>query len=186
MKIFKSEIFWTLLTILPIMAFLIASIIVSEKVRQEKEEVQVVSSLPLILEDSKVVYFEKTHEKEFKIPVVKFNINGIMACFIVDTGSNGSILDYKWYKENSELFTFKEDTYIDYVGVSGVSTIRTVYVDGLVNGINVSFTTSDLSAIIKTLKNHNLNVVGILGSVYLEENNYIIDYNTKSIYRKFN
>ena len=152
----------------------------------EKEEVQVVSSLPLILEDSKVVYFEKTHEKEFKIPVVKFNVNGVMACFIVDTGSNGSILDYKWYKENSELFTFKKDTYIDYVGVSGVSTIRTVYVDGLVNGINVSFTTSDLSAIIKTLKNHKLNVVGILGSVYLEKNNYIIDYNTKSIYRKFN
>ena len=145
-----------------------------------------VSSLPLILEDSKVVYFEKTHEKEFKIPVVKFNINGVMACFIVDTGSNGSILDYKWYKENSELFIFKKDTYIDYVGISGVSTIRTVYVDGFVNGINVNFTTSDLSEIIKTLKNHNLNVVGILGSVYLEENNYIIDYNTKSIYRKFN
>ena len=186
MKIFKREIFWTLLPILPIMAFLIASIIVSEKVRQEKEEVQVVSSLPLILEDSKVVYFEKTHEKEFKIPVVKFNINGVMACFIVDTGSNGSILDYKWYKENSELFIFKKDTYIDYVGISGVSTIRTVYVDGFVNGINVNFTTSDLSEIIKTLKNHNLNVVGILGSVYLEENNYIIDYNTKSIYRKFN
>lgn len=186
MRIFKSEIFWTLLTILPIIAFLIASIIVSEKVRQEKEEAQVVSSLPLILEDSKVVYFEKTHEKEFKIPVVKFNINGVMACFIVDTGSNGSILDYKWYKENSELFIFKKDTYIDYVGISGVSTIRTVYVDGLVNGINVNFTTSDLSEIIKTLKNHNLNVVGILGSVYLEKNNYIIDYNTKSIYRKFN
>ena len=80
----------------------------------------------------------------------------------------------------------KKIPYIDYVGVSGVSTIKTVYVDGLVNGINISFTTSDLSAIIKTLKNHNLNVVGILGSVYLEENNYIIDYNTKSIYRKFN
>lgn len=186
MKIFKKEIFWTLLTILPIIAFLIASIVVSEKVRQEKEEVQVVSSLPLILEDSKVVYFEKTHEKEFKIPVVKFNVNGVIACFIVDTGSNGSILDYKWYKENAELFTFKKDTYIDYVGVSGVNNIRTVYVDGLVNGINISFTTSDLSAIIKTLKGHNLNVVGILGSVYLEENNYIIDYNTKSIYRKFN
>jgi hypothetical protein len=186
MKIFKKEVFWTLLTILPIMAFLIASIVVSEKVRQEKEEVQVVSSLPLMLRDSKVVYFEKTHEKEFKIPVVKFNINGITACFIVDTGSNGSILDYKWYKENSELFIFKKDTYIDYVGISGVSTIRTVYVDGFVNGINVNFTTSDLSEIIKTLKNHNLNVVGILGSIYLEKNNYIIDYNTKSIYRKFN
>ena len=186
MRIFKSEIFWASLTILPIIAFLIASIIVSEKVRQEKEEVQVVSSLPLILEDSKVVYFEKTHEKEFKIPVVKFNINGVMACFIVDTGSNGSILDYKWYKENSELFIFKKDTYIDYVGISGVSTIRTVYVDGMIEGDVVNFTTSDLSEIIKTLKNHNLNVVGILGSIYLEKNNYIIDYNTKSIYRKFN
>ena len=186
MRIFKREIFWTLLTILSIIAFLIASIVVSEKVRQEKEEVQVVSSLPLVLEDSKIVYFEKTHEKEFKIPVVKFNVNGVTACFIVDTGSNGSILDYKWYKENAELFTFKKDTYIDYVGVSGVSTIRTVYVDGLVNGIHVNFTTSDLSVIIKTLKDHNLNVVGILGSVYLEKNNYIIDYNTKSIYRKFN
>ena len=185
MKIFKREIFWTLLTILPI-TLLIASMIVIGKVRQEKEEVQVVSSLPLILEDSKVVYFESTHEKEFKIPVVKFNVNGVMACFIVDTGSNGSILDYKWYKENSALFTFKKDTYIDYVGVSGVSTIRTVYVDGLVNGINISFTTSDLTAIIKILKNYNLNVVGILGSVYLEENNYIIDYNTKSIYKKNN
>ena len=185
MRIFKSEIFWTLLTVLPIIAFLIASIVVSEKVRKE-EEAQVVSPISLILTDSATVYFESTHEKEFKIPVVKFNVNGVMACFIVDTGSNGSILDYKWYKENSELFTFKKDTYIDYVGVSGVSTIRTVYVDGLVNGINVSFTTSDLSAIIKTLKNHKLNVVGILGSVYLEKNNYIINYNTKSIYKTIN
>ena len=184
MKIFKRKIFWVWgIIVLSIITLTIGITLLTES---KVKEVQVVSSLPLILEDSKVVYFEKTHEKEFKIPVVKFNVNGIMACFIVDTGSNGSILDYKWYKENSELFTFKKDTYIDYVGVSGVSTIRTVYVDGLVNGINISFTTSDLSAIIKTLKNHNLNVVGILGSVYLEENNYIIDYNTKSIYRKFN
>lgn len=184
MKIFKRKIFWVWgIIVLSIITLTIGITLLTES---KVKEVQVVSSLPLILEDSKVVYFEKTHEKEFKIPVVKFNVNGVMACFIVDTGSNGSILDYKWYKENSELFTFKKDTYIDYVGVSGVSTIRTVYVDGLVNGINVNFTTSDLSAIIKTLKNHNLNVIGILGSVYLEENNYIIDYNTKSIYRKFN
>lgn len=152
----------------------------------EKEEVQMISSPPLMLEDSVVMYFEKTHEKEFKIPVVKFDVNGVMACFIIDTGSNGSILDYKWYKENAKLFTFKKDTYIDYVGVSGVNNIRTIYVDGLVNGVNISFTTSNLSAVVKTLKKHNLDVVGILGSVYLEENNYIIDYNTKSIYRKFN
>lgn len=184
MRIFKRKIFWVWgIIVLSIITLTIGITLLTES---KVKEVQVVSSLPLMLMESKVMYFESTHEKEFKIPVVKFNVNGVMSCFIVDTGSNGSILDYKWYKENSELFTFKQDTYIDYVGVSGVSTIRTVYVDGLVNGINVNFTTSDLSAIIKTLKNHNLNVVGILGSVYLEENNYIIDYNTKSIYRKFN
>ena len=184
MRIFKRKIFWVWgIIVLSIITLTIGITLLTES---KVKEIQVVSSLPLILEDSKVVYFESTHEKEFKIPVVKFNVNGVMACFIVDTGSNGSILDYKWYKENSELFTFKKDTYIDYVGVSGVSTIRTVYVDGLVNGINISFTTSDLTAIIKILKNYNLNVVGILGSVYLEENNYIIDYNTKSIYKKNN
>lgn len=185
MKIFNKKYFWVLLTVLPIIAFLIASIVVSEQ-KKAREEVQAISSLPLILTDTATVFFENTHKEEFKIPVVEFNVNGVLACFIIDTGSNGSILDYKWYKENSGLFTFKKATYIDYIGVSGVSTIRTVYVDGVVNGIKTNFTTSDLTAIIKTLKNHNLDVVGILGSVYLEQNNYIIDYNTKSIYRKFN
>lgn len=184
MKTVRNKIFWSCSISIIITILIIANLprIITPKVN----EIEKITPISLVSKDSNVVYFESTHEEEFKIPVVEFNINGVLACFIIDTGSNGSILDYKWYKENSGLFTFKKATYIDYIGVSGVSTIRTVYVDGVVNGIKTNFTTSDLTAIIKTLKNHNLDVVGILGSVYLEQNNYIIDYNTKSIYRKFN
>lgn len=184
MKTVRNKIFWCCSISIITTIFIIANLprIITPKVN----EIEEFTPISLVSKDSNVVYFESTHEKEFKIPVVEFNINGVLACFIIDTGSNGSILDYKWYKENSGLFTFKKATYIDYIGVSGVSTIRTVYVDGVVNGIKTNFTTSDLTAIIKTLKNHNLDVVGILGSVYLEQNNYIIDYNTKSMYRKFN
>lgn len=184
MKTVRNKIFWSCSISIIITILIIANLprIITPKVN----EIEKITPISLVSKDSNVVYFEKTSEEEFKIPVVKFDVNGVEACFIIDTGSNSSILDYKWYKENSKLFTFKRKTYINYVGISGTSTVKTVYVDGLVNGISVNFTTSDLSAIIKTLKNHNLDVVGILGSVYLEQNNYIIDYNTKSIYRKFN
>lgn len=184
MKTVRNKIFWYCSISIIIAILIIANLprIITPKV----DEIEKITPTSLVLKDSNVVYFEKTSKGEFKIPVVKFNVNGVEACFIIDTGSNSSILDYKWYKENSQLFTFKKESYIDYVGISGVNTVKTVYVDGLINGISVNFTTSDLSAITRTLKNHKLNVVGILGSVYLEKNNYIIDYNTKSIYKKNN
>lgn len=149
-----------------------------------KRGAEIAPSIPLVIEDSKVIPFKTHKEVDFKIPVITVNINGVYADLIVDTGSNSSILDYKWYKENKNLFNFKKESYIDYIGISGVHTVKTVHIDGLVNGINTDFTTSDLTAIRKTLKKHGLNVVGILGSIYLEENNYLIDYKSKTVYSK--
>ena len=152
----------------------------------EKEEAEMVSSLPSIVQDSRTIPFELHNESNFKIPIIILDVNGEKAGFMVDTGSNGSILDYKWYKEHENLFTLRKKSYIDYLGISGVSRIKTVYLDGIVDGASISFTTSDLSAIRKSLEKHGLSIVGILGSVYLEENNYVIDYKTQSIYIKSN
>lgn len=152
---------------------------------EPKEEPITDSSFCFNSKDEIILSFVEHKNDGFKIPIVSYTVNGEEIHFIVDTGSNISIIDYMWYSKHTKLFTKQKETYINYVGISGLSANKkAIYLTGILDNKPVSFTSSDLSEIRKVTNNYGLKVIGILGSIFLEENDYIIDYSAKAIYKK--
>lgn len=126
-------------------------------------------------ESRKVVFYSVKN-----CPVVRAEINGKKAYFLVDSGSSFSIINSK----SIGRFSFREtttSTKINGINSTGnmlneVESIR-VHING--RKVDVEFLSMDLEKLKK-----NLGVDGILGSDWMRKNKIIIDYKRSILWLK--
>lgn len=119
------------------------------------------------------------------VPLVKGTLNGKLAYFIIDSGSSLSMLDEKQIEEYE--FTIVVDVSNNQVaGIGGMLSAPHTVSDAKVTigGIEVvaDFKAQDLQAMTRSIKTHaGFDVVGIVGSDWLANNNLVINYARKTI-----
>lgn len=119
-------------------------------------------------------------------PIVKAELNGKSAYFLVDTGSDMTIL----HSDGANRFDFKPLTASasqqQALGLSGTrQTIHRVKNVKLILGstpIKALYKTYDLSGVVRSLKNRvGVNITGIIGSDVMKRYGFIIDYQQQTI-----
>jgi predicted aspartyl protease len=114
------------------------------------------------------------------VPIIEVELNGKRARFLIDTGASSNILA----SGEKKKYGFK--TYSNSKGVvSGIGGSEQMLSVGgtevLINKVRVRmpFKSIDLSHV-----KNKLHIQGIIGSRWLDQQDYIIDYCTNTIYRK--
>lgn len=119
-------------------------------------------------------------------PIIKANLNGKPAFFLVDTGSDYTVLHSKTADRfNFEALLASRDQH-QVLGFSG--TPNTVYRAKDVNlvigttPVKALFQTYDLSGVVQSLYNRiHVKVAGIIGSDVMKRYGFIIDYQKQTI-----
>lgn len=120
---------------------------------------------------------------ENTMPVVKYNIGEKGTNFIVDTGSDVSIIDDDYYLNHMDFFNFIENSSSDINTISGTISKGVIVTNTLLNdSIPVTFYITDIDNVkrevfIKTGKQ----IDGILGCDFLYDNKAIIDFKRKEL-----
>lgn len=127
-------------------------------------------------------YYKFFKNNEIKIPIVEKTIGNKSYNFIIDSGANISLIDSTWYSNNTDLFKYEGTNEIWMTGVSGIIKSNTVIISTKVDSNLMYFATSDLTSVIKALREQKIEVIGLLGSEYLQHNKLILDYNKKALY----
>ena len=125
------------------------------------------------------IKFENNKDYRVKIPIVKKEIEGKDYMFIIDSGASMSIIDSTFYNNNSQLFEFKEEVDLIFTGISTKIELTSPLILTKVNNNITLFVVSDISSMRNSFSEYNYNIIGILGSDYLNKNKLIIDYNNK-------
>lgn len=120
------------------------------------------------------------------LPIVKLELNGKQAYFIVDTGASMSLLDKsvkKFYRFTTR--NVNDDSSINSIlGIGGRQELE--YADNVLLTIKgkkiecINFKSIKLSNL-----RRSLNVVGIIGSDFLLEHGYTIDFKEKMLIKAF-
>ena len=119
-------------------------------------------------------------------PIIKVELNGKTAYFLVDTGSDMTIL----HKDEASRFDFHpllvSSSKQSALGLSGQQqTIHKAKNVNMVIGsmpIKALFKTYDLSGVVSSLRNRvNVKVAGIIGSDVMKRYGFIIDYQHQTI-----
>lgn len=121
------------------------------------------------------------------VPVVDFKINGKSANFIVDTGSEISILDDEVYADAKEDYVVIDTIRININTVNGNSeNVEMLEAKCYLNdSIPATFFITDIDNIIEqTFVNNGIMVNGILGCDFLYGNDIIIDFKNKTVSNK--
>lgn len=120
---------------------------------------------------------------ENTMPVIKYNIDEKGVNFIVDTGSDVSIIDDDYYLSHMDFFNFIENSSSDINTISGTISKGVIVTNTLLNdSIPVTFYITDIDNVkrevfIKTGKQ----IDGILGCDFLYDNKAIIDFKRKEL-----
>ncbi|WP_353333790.1 hypothetical protein [Bacteroides sedimenti] len=120
------------------------------------------------------------------IPIVRVNLGfyGIKY-FLIDTGSSFSIIDSEWVHEHEGLIEFVRK--IDYIRLQSfserTSSDATYAIRLLVNGVQQEFVILDIKSLREKIIRAGYDIIGIIGSDFLAQNKYIIDYNKRCIYK---
>lgn len=113
------------------------------------------------------------------VPICLMYINGKLGEFIIDTGASDNYID-KTVKKKYKFLTPRYNKEV--IGLAGdidmylATNIVTVHNDTIVD---ISFKSMDM----RNIRN-NKGVIGVIGSKWLQENRYIIDYKRKMLWLK--
>ena len=112
---------------------------------------------------------------------VQVTVNGIKTKLLVDTGANKSLLDIS----QSETYGFNHMFFSknNYIGLGGLVDIYIVY-DYDVDEFFIPFLGSDLSDVQEYFIKDGIQIIGILGSDFLEQNKVSIDFEANKLYLK--
>ena len=112
---------------------------------------------------------------------VQVTVNGIKTKLLVDTGANKSLLDIS----QSETYGFNHMFFSknNYIGLGGLVDIYIVY-DYNVEEFFIPFLGSDLSDVQEYFIKDGIQIIGILGSDFLEQNKVSIDFEANKLYLK--
>lgn len=132
----------------------------------------------------------KKHFGKVNVPLIKMKINGQLRYFLVDTGSEMSIL-------SSEVFeTLPKESYskvigqsVSVTGFTGKTDEKPVILTNLSfkndKYEDVSFIISDISYVFNYIKdNSKIEIAGILGSYFFNKYRWSIDFDERCIWIK--
>lgn len=126
--------------------------------------------------------FENSIWSEIKTPIIKIPINKVDRYFLVDTGANLSVLDKYYYIINQSSLDQVNEIEINYSGINGTKTEKAYVVNAYFEDRIITFTTSDISEVIKTIKKKcGIEISGIIGSDFMRNYNVVIDYKLKTV-----
>ena len=126
--------------------------------------------------------FENNIWSEVKTPIIKIPINKVDRYFLVDTGANLSVLDKHYYLLNKDKLDQVNEIEINYSGINGTKAEKVYIVNAYFEDKVITFTTSDISEIIKTIKKKcGIEISGIIGSDFMRNYNVVIDYKLKTV-----
>lgn len=116
------------------------------------------------------------------IPVITVKLNNKKVNLIIDTGSELSIIDEKYYKKNND-FNVIDSTMININTLNGEQINKVYIINGIVNdSINIKLYTMDISNVINDMFiKQQIFIDGIIGVDFLYENNLIIDFKNKTL-----
>ena len=121
------------------------------------------------------------------MPVVRLKLSsGVWIRAIVDTGSESTVIDYRFVQEHFDLFETKQSSRkIDVVTATGIEKrplIIATCKSSLKRKIPISCSVQDLSRIITYCNDEfKQDIKMILGSDILKQYNAIIDYESKEL-----
>ena len=126
----------------------------------------------------------KTHNNfinyDCNIPIIECVLGNDTVNVIVDTGAEYSLIDSKYYQNNSNNFRIVNSIETQFAGIGGVNTqiSKIVAIDS--NLGYITFIEQNLQAVVKSLSKYK--IVGLIGSDFLKSRNYIVDYKLRTIY----
>ena len=126
------------------------------------------------------IKFSNKEWQEIKTPIIKINVSGEQMCFMIDSGSDISILDVEQVKK------LPEDYKIGIIKcnistVNGDMEQKSMFYALKILNIKQRFYTRDLSCINSLYEYDNIKLFGILGADWLQNRKAIIDYNKRTI-----
>lgn len=120
------------------------------------------------------------------LPIVTFNVGNDKYNFVLDSGASRSVINLEALKKIPHEKPEESDCYI--YGIDGEmregnSTIISLIYNN--KEIKNKFIINDLSSIIQQIKQETgVNLIGILGNDFMQENKYILDFNKLIAYNK--
>lgn len=119
-----------------------------------------------------------------ELPIITMINDGNKYNFIVDTGANDCLISDKCEKIMCSPLRKKNEM----IGIGGEKReCHTVGIDLIYKDktFNATFNVTDIDNIINTIKaEYGVTIHGILGTKFLDEYNYVIDFKDYTIYRK--
>lgn len=114
------------------------------------------------------------------IPIIECILENDTVNVIVDTGAEYSLIDSKYYQDNSNNFKVINSIETQFSGIGGVNTqiSRIVATDS--NLGYITFVEQNLQAVVQSLPQYE--IAGLIGSDFLKSRNYIVDYKLRKIY----
>ena len=119
---------------------------------------------------------------ENNIPIITIKLNGKKTNLIIDTGSEISIINKKYFEKNNN-FNITDSTTISINTLNGEQLNKVYILNGVINdSINIKLYTMDISDIIDDMFiKQQVFIDGIIGVDFLYENNLIIDFKNKTL-----
>jgi len=119
--------------------------------------------------------------EQYQLHFVQIKVNGKVGKLLVDTGASKSLLDINKSEEYGFDYLLLSEN--QYVGIGGVTDIYVIY-NYKIEGPWVTFLGADLTEIQEFFDDDNINIVGILGVDFLENNSCILDFRKNKLYLK--
>jgi len=123
----------------------------------------------------RVVELYERNEMHF----VDITLNGIKTKLLIDTGASKSLLDIS--QAETYGFEFVLLSKNQYVGLGGFQDIYVTY-GFKVDEFYIPFLGTDLSEVQNYFIRDDINIVGVLGSDFLEKHKVSIDFNSNKLY----
>lgn len=132
--------------------------------------------------DNNVKKFRTTIlHQQAPLPIVNMVVNGQKTKYIVDTGSEMTIIDRKFYHKNHEAFDIDRRMLFSASTVNGVLTDSAYMATVMVDSTRAEVVIMDIEDLIhNTYVNTGLIITGIIGSDFLFDNNAVLDFGNKT------
>lgn len=115
------------------------------------------------------------------IPIIECVLGNDTVNMIVDTGAEYSLINSEYFQNNKDNFYVMNEIGTQFFGIGGVVETKVAKVINAETSLGtMTLIEQDLSSVVNSLSKYN--IVGLIGSDFLQSRNYIVDYKVRKIY----